>query len=326
MRWVLVVLNVALVATLVFGQYVSWHPPHAVLISAYPYNATHFTAYEGGRFVYIVQQDLSFVGLDAERQAAMQYLYAQCRYVAVDILNISVVGDGELWLSDVYCSSDGRRWLWLRWLPLRFAAYGGYVDFVNANVSVVTPVGNFTGDIPAGWYLDPATKTVFKVPDANVTFLEEIRRLNAAVQLLRTQLQRGEANLTQASALIAQLKAQVEALEAQRRALEEAARQKESVITALTTNLQAARAENEALKKQLEELRRENEALKNRIQELNKTHTAEMSRLEAELAELRSASLEATEGGGFDLLPVLLAALAGVAFAFVVYRRKRAEE
>jgi len=311
-------------AAVAFGQYVSWLPPHAALIQAYPYNVTHFTAYENERSVYIIQQGLLFSGSEAERQAAMQYLYAQCRYVAVDVLNISAAEDAELWLADIYCSPDGRRWLWLRWLPLRFAAYSGYVEFANAvNVTVTTPVGDFKDHVPAGWYLDPATKTVFKVPEANVTFFEEIRRLNAAVQLLKSELQKSEANLTQASALIAQLKAQVESLEAQRRALEEAARQKESVITALNTNLQAARAENEALKKQLEELRRENNVLKSRLAELNKTYAAELSRLEA---ELQASELQAVKEEGIDPLPILLAALGGVVAAFIIYRRRRAEE
>jgi len=315
-------LMLTLAVAVAFGQYVSWHPPHAVLTPAYLYNATHFAAYIDGKVVYIVQVGLSFHGSEAERQAAVQYLYAQCKYVAVDVLNVTAAEEGELWLADIYCSSDGRSWLWLRWLPPRFAAYSGYVEFVNAvNVTVTTPVGDFKDYVPAGWYLDPATKTVFKMPDTNITFLEEIRRLNAAVQLLKTQLQKGETNLTQASALIAQLKAQVESLEAQRRALEEAARQKESVITALNTNLQATRAENEALKKQLEELRRENNVLKSRLAELNKTYVAEVAWLEAEL----HSRLQAEEGGGFGLMPVLIAALVVVA-AFIAYRKKKAEE
>ena len=317
-RWLALVL-----AAVAFGQYVSWLPPHAALMQAYPYNATHFAAYIDSKAVYVVQVGLSFHGSEAEKQAAMQYLYAQCRYVAVDVLNISAAEE-ELWLADIYCSSDGRSWLWLRWLPLRFAAYRGAVEFANAvNVTVTTPVGNFTGHVPAGWYLDPATKTVFKVPEANVTFFEEIRRLNAAVQLLKSELQKSEANLTQVSALIAQLKAQIEMLEAQKRALEEAARQRESLIAALNANLQAARAENEALKKQLEELRRENEALKTKLAELNKTYAAELSRLEA---ELQASELQAVEEEGINPLPILLAALGSVVAAFIIYRRRRAEE
>jgi hypothetical protein len=106
--------------------YVSWVPPHVMLVQVYPVNATHFTAYVNYTTVYIVQANLSFYGSSAEEQAVMQYLYSQCRYVAVDVLNAAQISETEqLWIADVYCTSDGSMWLWLRWLPLRFAAYSG---------------------------------------------------------------------------------------------------------------------------------------------------------------------------------------------------------
>jgi len=153
--------------------YVSWVPPHAVLVQAYPMNATHFTAYVNYTTVYIAQAGLSFYGSPAEAQAVMQYLYSQCRYVAVDVLNATQISEAEqLWTADVYCTSDGSMWLWLRWLPLRFTAYSGYVEFANAtNATAVTPVGTFVNYIPAGWYLAPSTKAVFRVPEANITLL-----------------------------------------------------------------------------------------------------------------------------------------------------------
>jgi hypothetical protein len=156
--------------------YVSWIPPHAVLVQAYPMNATHFAAYVNNTTVYIAQAGLSFYGSPAEAQAVMQYLYSQCRYVAVDVLNAAQISETEqLWTADVYCSADGSMWLWLRWLPLRFTAYSGYVEFANAtNATAVTPVGTFTNHIPAGWYLDPLTKAVFRVPEANLTLLTYI--------------------------------------------------------------------------------------------------------------------------------------------------------
>jgi hypothetical protein len=91
-------------------------------------------------------------------------------------------------------------WLWLRWLPLRFTAYSGYVEFVNAtNATAVTPAGTFTNHIPAGWYLDPTTKAVFRLPQFNISLLAEVHRLNAALQRLRAELQRSEANMSQAA-------------------------------------------------------------------------------------------------------------------------------
>jgi uncharacterized membrane protein (DUF485 family) len=68
--------------------YVSWIPPHAALTQAYPVNATHFVTYVNYTAVYIAQAGLSFHGSPAEAQAVMQYLHSQCRYVAVDVLDV----------------------------------------------------------------------------------------------------------------------------------------------------------------------------------------------------------------------------------------------
>jgi hypothetical protein len=307
--------------------YVSWIPPHAVLTQAYPMNATHFAAYVNYTTVYITQANLSFRGPPAEAQAVMQYLYSQCRYVAVDVLNATQISETEqLWTADVYCSPDGAQWLWLRWLPLRFTAYSGYVEFVNAtNATAVTPVGTFTNYIPAGWYLDPATKAVFRLPQFNISLLAEVHRLNAALQRLRAELQRSEANMSQAATLIAQLKAQLTALEAQRRALEEALRQRESEVTALQANLRAAQAENERLKSQLAQLKTENDQLKAKLASMNQTIAGlndQLTSLKAQLA----AQLTSGEERPNPLMYVLPAALAGVITAFVIYRKKKAEE
>lgn len=312
-------------AALALAQYVSWHPPHAFLVQAYPLNATHLAAYEGGRVVYIAQQGIAFSGSGAEGQAALQYLSAQCKYVAVDVLNASAVEGGELWLSDVYCSADGRQWLWLRWLPLRFAAYRGRVEFINAtNATVSTPVGQFAGCVPAGWYLDPATKAVFALPQFNASLLAEVHRLSAAIRELRARLQRSESEAGQAASLIAQLRAQVSALEAQRLSLEEALRQRESMMAAMSASLRALSAENEALRGQVERLRREAEELRAALAGLNATCASRVSQLEAEL-QLAKAQAAGERGGPDALLP-LLAALASIAVAAALYKRRRARE
>ncbi len=306
--------------------YVSWIPPHAVLVQAYPMNATHFTAYVNNSVVYIAQAGLSFRGSPSEAQAVMQYLYSQCRYVAVDVHDVLKTARGTLWLADVYCSRDGSMWLWLRWLPLRFAAYSGYVEFANAtNATVITPVGTFVNYVPAGWYLDPATKAVFRLSQFNISLLAEVHRLNAALQQLRAELQRSEANMSQAAALIARLEAQLTALEAQRRALEEALRQRESEVAALQANLRAAQAENERLRAQLAQLKAENDHLKARLASMNQTITnlnSQLTSLKAQLAVQTSGG----EEGPNPLTYVLFAALAGIAAAFVIYRKKKAEE
>ena len=306
--------------------YVSWIPPHAKLVQAYPINATHFTAYVNNTTVYIAQVGLSFRGPPAEAQAVMQYLYSQCRYVAVDVHDVLKTARGTLWLADVYCSRDGSMWLWLRWLPLRFTAYSGYVEFANAtNATAVTPVGTFTNYIPAGWYLDPATKAVFRVPGANLTLLAYIASLSAQIKTLKAELKKSKADASQAASLIARLEAQLTALEAQRRALEEALRQRESEVTALQANLRAAQAENDRLKSQLAQLKAENDHLKTQLASMNQTLAGlndQLTSLKAQLA----VQLTGGEEGPNPLMYVLFAALAGVAAAFVIYRKKKAEE
>jgi hypothetical protein len=307
--------------------YVSWVPPHAKLVQAYPMNATHFTAYVNNAVVYIAQAGLSFRGSPAEAQAVMQYLYSQCRYVAVDVLNAAQISqNAQLWLADVYCTADGSMWLWLRWLPLRFTAYSGYVQFANAtNATVITPVGTFVNYIPAGWYLDPLTKAVFRVPEANLTLLTHIAGLSAQLKALKAELNKSKADVNQTASLIAKLEAQLTALEAQRRALEEALRQRESEAAALQANLRAAQAENDRLRSQLTQLKAENDHLKTQLASMNQT----LARLNDQLTSLKTQlAVQPTSGeeGPSPLMYALPVALAGVAAAFVIYRKKKAEE
>jgi hypothetical protein len=308
------------------AAYVSWIPPHAVLTQAYPINATHFTAYMNNIMIYITQANLSFHGPPAEAQAVMQYLYSQCRYVAVDVLNTAQISETEqLWIADVYCTPDGSMWLWLRWLPLRFTAYSGYVEYVNAtNATVTTPVGTFTNYIPAGWYLDPTTKAVLKIPEANITLLTYAASLSAQIKALKAELERSKADANQTASLITKLEAQIARLEAQRRALEEALRQRESEVAALQANLRAAQAENDRLRSQLERLRTENDHLKTQLASMNQTLTSLNNQLTS-LSQL-SVQLSSGEEGPNPLLYILLAALAGVIAALVIYRKKKAEE
>jgi peptidoglycan hydrolase CwlO-like protein len=307
--------------------YVSWIPPHVMLVQAYPINATHFTAYVSGTTIYITQASLSFHGSPAEAQAVMQYLYSQCRYVAVDVLNATQISETEqLWIADMYCTADGSMWLWLRWLPLRFTAYSGYVEFVNAtNATVITPAGTFTSYIPAGWYLDPLTKAVFKVPEANLTLLRYVASLSEQLKALKAELNKSRIDANQTASLIAKLEAQLTALETQRRALEEALRQRESEAAALQANLRAAQAENERLRAQLAQLKAENDHLKAQLASMNQT----IAGLNDQLTSLKAQLAVQTSGGeeGPDpLMYVLFAALAGVVAAFVIYRKKKAEE
>jgi len=304
--------------------YVSWVPPHVMLVQAYPMNATHFTAYMNNIMIYITQANLSFYGPPAEAQAVMQYLYSQCRYVAVDVLNAAHISENEqLWIADVYCTADGSMWLWLRWLPLRFTAYSGHVEFVNAtDATAVTPVGTFTNYIPAGWYLDPATKAVFKIPEANLTLLAHVANLSEQLKALKAELNKSKAD---ADLLVARLEAQITRLEAQRRVLEDALRQRESEVAALQANLRAAQAENDRLRSQLAQLKAENDQLRAQLTSMNQTIASLNNQLSAVMTQLETWT-SGGEGGIDPLMYILPIALIGVIAALVIYRKKKAEE
>ena len=312
-------------AAIALGQWISWYPPGAYILPASPVNATHFSAYLG-KAVYIAQDGLSFVGSRAEAQAALQFLYSLCKYVAVDVKNATLIGrQRELWISDVYCG-NGTLWMPLRWLPLRFTAYAGSVEFINAtNATVITPIGVFYNVVPAGWYYDPVTRAVFHIPQHNYTLVLELGKLYAQLSDLRRQLQAATQNKTALESAVAQLSAKIAELERQRKALEDAVRARDAQIQSLNAALQAAKNEAELLKRQLEAARAENAALKDRLQALNKTWASKVEQLQVQLSQLQLQAAE-KEGGGFNALPILALALAGVLAALFIYRKKRAEE
>ncbi|AFA38632.1 hypothetical protein Pogu_0605 [Pyrobaculum oguniense TE7] len=322
----LTALALAVLVAAAAGQWVSWHPPGALIIPASPVNATHFSAYLGGETVYVKQDGLFFLGTKADRDAALQYLYSACRFVAVDVKDVAQINQyAELWTADVYCG-NGTVWMPLRWLPLRFSAYVGAVEFANAtNATAVTPVGVFHGVLPAGWYYDPATKSVFQIPQHNTTLIQQLGRLYAQLSDLKKQLEAAAQNKTALESAVSQLSARIAELERQRKALEDALRAKDAQIQSLNAALQAAKNEADALRRQLEAAMAENAALKDKLQALNKTWASKVEQLQVQLSQLQLQATE-EEGGGFDLLPVLALALAGVLFALFIYRRKRAEE
>lgn len=302
--YILLLLTVA-----TWGQIVSWLPPYAQLSQAYVYNATHFLVYLDGDTIYVTQIGVVFNGTSAESKAAYQYLIEQCKYIALDVKNVTA--NGKLWLADVYCSKDGTLWMWLGWLPLRFMAYRGYVEFMNAdNITVITPVGTYAGYIPAGWYLDRRTKTVFKFPSFNLTLIEEIYRLDKIIEEMKIQLSQYSVKYNKTSTLLAQLENQIDVLSIQKQKLEELLRQRENMVTALSTNLQMCISENEILKRKLAEL-----------EELNKALSLKLTNLSKAYLQLSQNTLEKQEGGNSTIYLLVIALTAIVIFLFI-YRRR----
>ncbi|MEM1663200.1 MAG: hypothetical protein QXD96_03655 [Pyrobaculum sp.] len=303
----------------VLGQLVSWVPPHAQLINAYVYNATVFTTAVGDKTVYIKQKGLDFDGLSDEHSAAVLYLQSICRFVAVDVLERQNASSwAELWIGDVYCTRDGESWLWLKWLPLRFSAYRGFVDFVNKSIEASTPVGRFVGYIPTGWYLDRLTKTVFKIEEVQIDLLYELRNFYTTVEQLREELKKALAEREASTAALRQTEAKVAALEETIKNLREALVQRESAIRLLQTNLAAARGESEYLRRQLEEARKELEAARRQLEEIE-GRLIEAS-IEAEKWKSMYLQLQ-TEGGGFDIFIVVVAGAAAAAALLILRRR-----
>lgn len=313
-------------AALALAQWVSWYPPGALIIPAYPYNATHFSAYLGSSSIYVVQEGLSFAGTKAEAQAALQFLYSVCKYVAVVPLNETQMGGYTMWISDVYCG-NGTMWMPLRWLALRFAFYAANVTFVNAaNATVITPIGTFVGMIPAGWYYDPSTGQVFRLPGSNASLIAQLDEMKATIAALRAQLAALAANKTALQSALAQLQAQLDQLQRQQQALQSALAQRDSQIQFLQANLNAARQEADSLRSQLEAARAQllelNRTCAAKMQAINQTWAAKMAALEGQLSQTRLQEGQ----GGFNAVPLLALALVGVIVAFVVVRRRRAEE
>jgi hypothetical protein len=317
---------VFLIATgLALAQFVSWHPPHAYIAAAYPLNATHFVEYYGATTLYYVQDGIAFRGDAKEAQAALTYIYQVCRYVSIEPLNITPIEGGVLVRSNIYCSHDGRTWLWMKWLPLRFAAYVGAVDFTNATGNFTTPVGNFSGVAPAGWYLHVRTGTVMRIPPGNTSLYVEYDRLARVLNEIKAELDRALVNNTMLVDLVRQLSERVKVLSEEKARLEELLKQRELLITALNAKIQAQDNEIENLKKRLSEALAERDVLLKRMEELNKTYSTQVSQLQSQLAQLQLSAAREEGGGAEWLIPVLLIALGGIIGAFVYIKKRRSE-
>jgi len=188
-----------------------YFPPGAVLVSAAPFNGT--ALYAGGGEVYVQR------GVEAlDRDLAYSILQRLCRYVAV---HPSL--EGEVW-----CSPDGVRWAWLRWLPLRYpAVWRGESGLARVNATVCTPIGDFQGAVPPGWYTD--RRAVYSIPEElppppaeEEKWREEVEELQRAVEKLRKELNATRAALEaerakadELEAIAAELEERAEALEAE---------------------------------------------------------------------------------------------------------------
>jgi len=310
-------LLLALLAALAYAQVVGWHPPWALVVSAYPVNATHFTTtlpQYGYLTVYVVQDGLAFRGTPEELVAIQQMLYQVCKYVAVDPRNITVGEYAAYVVADVYCSPDGARWALLKWLALRFSAYSANVTMVPANLTAYTPLGNFSGSLPEGWYADLQARYVFRLPGGNYSAVEWYY---ARVGELGAQLEKLKRELENKTALVKQLSAQTEEL---RKELDRRGGQ----IAELQAKLDACREQLRNATSARRQLEDEVERLRGNVGRLMAELNATREQLRFCLAQLQS-SAAAEEGGGGPAIPPYAAmalVLLAVAAGYIVYKKR----
>ncbi len=349
--------------------YLLWFPPHAVPMNLTFLNATwwkpeaiwfkgtypvHVCGGGGCRYVpatiYVVQDGVrvvepsktllgelvtSFVSRHIRRICAQGTAMVAPNKIIV--LNPTT----QIWISDVYCLY-GNNWFWLRLLPyiLRDELTVEGVEAVNftdtrVHVSVpAKPPGDYV--IPAGWYLDPATKKVFRIPN-DTAVMEELQRLRMRIFELEAELANKTAQLAQLNATATQLNltvAQLDAalagargeaarlaaenqrLKAQLEELNYTRIRLEGEVNAYRSRLEALLSANDVVAAQLERLVAENQALKAQIASMNKTLTELNDAYASQASKLETWTRAAWIGAA-------LGAAAGAAATALALRRRK---
>jgi cell division protein FtsB len=285
--------------SLVPGAYLAWYPPYAVPMNLTLVNVTwykpNYPIWFRGTYdvvvcsgytceykpatIYVVQYGLTVanpytteVGTFAieDLEGSIRYICRHGAMVApIDIIVLNLTT--QIWVSDVYCLFYDQ-WYWLRWLPYEYPEYFiSKVEFFNASgIKVSTPLGGFYNRVPAGWYLDPVSKAVFKIPGANLTLLASLQSVEGKLRILESQLASVRAELGAKSARLASANATIAQLAA-------ALAQLNATVAQLNASLAQARASSA-------QLSAENQALRAQLDALNATR----ARLEAEASLCRS--------------------------------------
>ncbi len=350
--------------------YLLWFPPHAVPMNLTFLNVTWWKpeaiwfkgtypvrVCDGGcRYVpatiYVVQDGV-YVRKDIRTAsyiivAGYVEWHIKNRYCAQGIAMVApnkiieLSPTTQIWISDIYCL-HGNNWFWLRLLPyiLREELIAEGVEAVNFTdtrvfVSVpAKPPGDYV--IPAGWYLDPATKRVFRIPN-DTAVMEELQRLRMRVFELEAELANKTARLAQLNATLiqlnstiawlnvalaearsapAQLAAENQRLRAQLEELNYTRIQLEAEVEAYRSQLEALRA---AVATQLAQLTAENQALKAQIASMNEALVELNEAYASQTAQLRH-QLETWTRAAW--IGAALGAAAGAAATALALRRRK---
>jgi len=343
--------------------YLPWFPPHAVpmklkvlnvtwwkpetiwLIGTYPVRVSGVGTVPAT--IYVVQDGVR-MNLQKARpphifagfiEWHVQHICAQGIAMVDPIKIIELNPTTQIWISDVYCLY-GDDWFWLRLLPYKLRDYliaegVEAVEFRDPKISIANLPGKPPGDyvIPAGWYLDPAAKRVFRIPN-DTAVMAELQRLRMRISDLEAELANKTAQLARLNATAAQLNSTIAQLNASlAEAREEAAR--------LSAENQRLRAQLEALnytyaqleaayKPQLEALRAvetqlaqltaENQALKTQIASMNEAFAKLNEEYASQTAQLQTQIETWTRAAWIG---AALGAAAGAAATALALRRRR---
>jgi cell division protein FtsB len=325
-----------------FQYYLLWFPPHAVPMNLTFLNVTWFrpeAIWFKGTYpvrvcrpdwcgyvpatIYVVQDGVrvvepsktplgelvtSFVSRHIRRICAQGTAMVAPNKIIV--LNYTT----QIWISDIYCL-HGNNWFWLRLLPYilrdELTVEGvEAVEFRDTEIYVKIPAkppGDYV--IPGGWYLDPATKRVFRIPDEPNT----IARLNSTVAQLN-------ASLAEARGEVAKLSAENQRLRAQLEALNYTCVQLEEELSLCRSRLEMLQAANATLTAQLTQLKAENSQLKAKAAELNKSLAELKDAYAAQVTQLRH-QLETWTRAAW--IGAALGAAAGAAITALALRRRK---
>jgi regulator of replication initiation timing len=325
---------------------VTWWKPESIwFVGKYPVHvgrrgwggyvpATIYVVQHGVRMVDPRKTVLGPLAIDLVKDRVREICRQGTAMVApVEIIVINATT--QVWISDIYCQV-GNNWFWLRLLPYLLEGYVvGDVEIVNASgLRILKFVGPSWPFAPAGWYIDPLHKIVFRLPDANMALLAKLQETETRLLALQAELTNKTAQLAQLNATVTQLNttiAQLNAVlvaargEAARFAAENQrlkARLEELNATRirLEGEVDAYRSQLETLRAQLAQLTAENQALKAQIASMNKTLAELNEAYASQTAQLRH-QLETWTRAAW--IGAALGAAAGAAAATLALRRRK---
>ncbi len=333
-------------------RYLLWFPPHAVPMNLRFLNITWWkpeTIWFVGTYyvrisgvpvpatIYVVQDGVR-MNLHRSPQIFAALVEWHVRHACalgiamVDPIKIIELNHTtQIWISDIYCLYRNQ-WYWLRLLPYTlkdFLIVEG-IELVNAGIDVEIPSSYPWPRIPAGWYLDPARKRVFRVPN-DTAVMAELQRARTLLPALEAELANKTAQLAQLNATAAQLNAalaeareeaaQLSAENLRLRAQLEALNYTHAQLeAACRSQLEVLRSANNAIAVQLAQLTAENQALKTQIASMNKTLAKLNEEYASQTAQLRH-QLETWTRAAW--IGAALGAAAGAAATALALRRRK---